>query len=349
VRKLVVAFVASVVLAAGGCGVNETTAVTVNGHRVTQSSLDDELSAIRDNEEYRTAVEQGLQGRGAAYGVLGQGKGTFSSAFAADVLTRRVYFELVRAEVQRRRLKVTGNDLGKARESLAYQIGRGDVSRGRAILGRFHGDYVDDIAQRQAEVEKLQAVLSGTTIDEAALRRSFDERQEEFAQVCVMHVLVNSKEDADRVRQDLAAGGDFAQLATSRSQDPSAQDNGGDLGCTDPNDYVTEFADVAKTLPIGELSQPLQTQFGWHILKVYERKTPAFAELRVQLRQDLLDAAGSALFEWLDGALARADIDVNPRFGRVSREGGQTQIVPPEAPERASASTTTAAIAIPEE
>ncbi len=92
-------------------------------------------------------------------------------------------------------------------------------------------------------------------------------------EVHAAHVLVNTEEEAKAVRERVTTGGeDFTAVAKEVSIEPAAKESGGDLGFFGPGAMVPEFETVAFALKDGEISEPVQTQFGWHILKVIERR-----------------------------------------------------------------------------
>lgn len=90
-------------------------------------------------------------------------------------------------------------------------------------------------------------------------------------QVRARHLLVSTEAEVQELRQKIEAGADFAQIAAEVSQCPSGQ-RGGDLGFFSRGQMVPEFDQAAFTLPVGQLSNPIQTQFGWHLLEVTEQK-----------------------------------------------------------------------------
>jgi peptidyl-prolyl cis-trans isomerase C len=124
-------------------------------------------------------------------------------------------------------------------------------------------------------------------------------------QVHARHILVTSEEEAKSVIAQLDKGADFTELAKKYSTDPSAQD-GGDLGYFGHDDMVKEFADAAFALPVGQYTKtPVKTEFGWHVIKVEDRragKPPSFEEAQDQLRQDLARDIIEAKLQELRGA-----------------------------------------------
>jgi peptidyl-prolyl cis-trans isomerase C len=94
-----------------------------------------------------------------------------------------------------------------------------------------------------------------------------DKMNKEFTQVRASHILVKTKEEAEKLREEIVAGKDFAEVAKEVSLCPSGK-QGGDLGYFGKGQMVPEFEKAAFNLPIGQVSEPIQTQFGWHLLVV---------------------------------------------------------------------------------
>ena len=104
-------------------------------------------------------------------------------------------------------------------------------------------------------------------------------------EVHARHILVETEDDAKAIAAELKKGADFAELAKKKSKDPGASD-GGDLGFFTKDQMVPEFSAVAFTLEPGKISDPVKSQFGWHIIKVEEkrnRQAPAFEQVKAQI------------------------------------------------------------------
>ncbi len=94
---------------------------------------------------------------------------------------------------------------------------------------------------------------------------------EDVTQVCASHILVKTAAEAVQIKKDLANGGDFATYARLYSLCPSGQ-NGGQLGCFGRGQMVPSFEKKAFSMNVGEISEPVLTQFGWHLIKVDAKK-----------------------------------------------------------------------------
>jgi peptidyl-prolyl cis-trans isomerase C len=112
------------------------------------------------------------------------------------------------------------------------------------------------------------------------------------AEVRARHILVANEADARAILVEIQRGANFEEVARRRSTDPAAR-NGGDLGFFRQGDMVPEFAAAAFALQPGQVSAaPVRTQFGWHVIKVEERRTsagPSFEDSRDTLRQAVVE------------------------------------------------------------
>jgi len=127
---------------------------------------------------------------------------------------------------------------------------------------------------------------AATTDD--AMKKVYDEASKQITgeqEVRARHILVETEDEAKAIKAELDKGADFAELAKKKSKDPGASD-GGDLGSFTKEQMVPEFSAVAFALEPGKISDPVKSQFGWHIIKVEEkrnRKAPDFEQVKAQI------------------------------------------------------------------
>jgi peptidyl-prolyl cis-trans isomerase C len=174
----------------------------------------------------------------------------------------------------------------------------------RALVTEAHksGLDKDPTVQRQvtaAEDRALQtAVLSkevGPTVTDAAVHARYDQDiagKTGEEEVHAKHILVDNEADAKKVIAELNGGADFAALSKQYSKDPSAVEQGGDLGFFKKDEMVPEFATAAFALQPGQITQtPVHSQFGWHVILLVERRPaapPTFDKAREELRQKMI-------------------------------------------------------------
>jgi peptidyl-prolyl cis-trans isomerase C len=137
-----------------------------------------------------------------------------------------------------------------------------------------------------------QAIDKGATPER--VRAAYDAMKSQpgfaFEEVHARHILVADEAEAKEIIKQLQGGADFAALAKEKSTDPSAQNNAGDLGYFRREMMVPEFAEVAFTLEPGAISkEPVKTQFGWHVIKVEDRRqtVPTFEEKEPELKEQI--------------------------------------------------------------
>ena len=151
-----------------------------------------------------------------------------------------------------------------------------------------------------------RAIKAAETEDALKARyQSFVKEKPGREEVHARHILVATEAEAKSVIGELDKGADFAALAKKYSKDPGAE-SGGDLGYFGHDDMVKEFADAAFALSPGQYTKtPVKTEFGWHVIKVEDRRTgkpSSFEEAREQLSRDIAHEIIDAKLHDLRGA-----------------------------------------------
>jgi peptidyl-prolyl cis-trans isomerase C len=143
-------------------------------------------------------------------------------------------------------------------------------------------------ARNKLLMESLLQSEGKAAATDAAMRRVYDDAKQQMStdqEVRARHILVPSEDEAKAVLTELKKGGDFAELAKQKSKDPGAAE-GGDLGYFTKDQMVPEFAETAFKLDKGQLSEPVKTDFGWHIIKVEDKRNrpvPEFDQVKGQI------------------------------------------------------------------
>jgi len=137
-------------------------------------------------------------------------------------------------------------------------------------------------------MDNLLAVEGKAATTDEAMKKVYEDAAKQITaeqEVHARHILVESEAEAKQVIDDLKKGADFAELAKKKSKDPGASD-GGDLGFFTKDQMVPEFSTAAFALEPGKISDPVKSQFGWHVIKVEEkrsRKAPDFEQVKPQI------------------------------------------------------------------
>jgi peptidyl-prolyl cis-trans isomerase C len=159
-----------------------------------------------------------------------------------------------------------------------------------------------EFERNKAMMEALLQDAGKAAMTDEALHKVYDEAIKQTPneeEVHARHILVATEGEAKDIEAQLKNGADFAALAKQKSKDPGAAE-GGDLGYFTKEQMVPEFAEAAFKLDKGQISDPVKTQFGWHIIKVEDKRikpTPTFDEVKGQLQNYVARRAQAELVE----------------------------------------------------
>jgi foldase protein PrsA len=155
-------------------------------------------------------------------------------------------------------------------------------------------------------------------ITDKEMKTYFDENKATFAQakqVKASHILVDTEEKAKEVKQKIDKGEDFAKLAKEYSTDTATKDNGGDLGFFGAGEMAAEFEKAAFALKVGEVSEPVKTDYGYHIIKVTEIKEAqeaTFENSKTKVKEALLEQKMSEKYQsWIQGLYDKYEVKNN--------------------------------------
>ena len=169
------------------------------------------------------------------------------------------------------------------------------------------GEHIKLMARVEEQILERQYVLR--IIDERSTEAALKARYNQYVagvageeQVRARHILVANEADAKAIIAELGKGANFIELAKKRSTDPAGT-NGGDLGFFSKEEMVAEFAEAAFAMKTGDVSaMPVKSEFGWHIIKVEERRMgapPSFQEVEEEVRGELARDIGATIIEEL--------------------------------------------------
>lgn len=292
-----IASVLALTLFAAACGGAEGVVATVDGNTI---SLDD----VRSMTNRETTV-QGEEFR--------------------EILSRLVILEALESGLQ----KDLGLTIDEEEVDLVYQSLLDNIqAQGLTIeeaLGQPGAN--EETLRFNARVTVLRNLVTQAELDDPSVVEALMEQPGTITTVCVRHILVETLEEIEAVAQRLEDGEEFGAVADEVSLDTGTE--GGDLGCSFASRYVAPFADASMTAAIGELTYPVETQFGQHLLIVDDRTTPTADELREDIREYITaDEVNTLWVEWLNERLDEADIQIESRYGTWSPGG--LGILPPE-------------------
>lgn len=202
-------------------------------------------------------------------------------------------------------------------EALASQLEAAGVTRADLVT----------FAERLLLVNVVQQAVVDERLDEGTLRDAYDAQLETFTTVEVAHILLADQEEAEQIAGTITQE-TFAKVARRVSTDPGSAAGGGNLGSYTRTEFAsrfdTDFVAGALALEAGEISAPVQTQFGWHLIYMVGRETAPFEDVREQLRASQVVPVFQA---WVLEQIEASNVEVNPRFGQLDAATGQVLAV----------------------
>ncbi len=207
-----------------------------------------------------------------------------------------------------------------------YKVTDKEVDQKVAELKEELGDNFELVLQQNQlkDEEELKAVLKDqllmekaalkdVKVSEAEVKKSYEEYKPEIK---ASHILVKDEETAKEVKKKLDEGAKFEDLAKEYSQDPGSAANGGDLGFFGPGKMVPEFEEAAYALDVNEISGPVKSQHGFHIIKVTEKKEKeSYDKMKDKLEYDLKLAQldSNKIQDVLKRELDKADVKIKDK------------------------------------
>ncbi|HEU4355496.1 MAG TPA: peptidylprolyl isomerase [Actinomycetota bacterium] len=313
-RALVLVLLAVVALAA--CDSGEQAAAEVAGAQISN----EQLAADQQLFDFLTAISGSTCGQPAE-------DETQDAACARLTLTNLIQEELVKAYASQHDLSAdpdtVANVIGQIEQSvggaeaLDQQLKQSDLTRAR----------FEAFATRLLLFNSVQTAVGDDRVTDERVQQLYDENRSQYTTVEVAHILLPTRAEAEEVARE-ATPKNFADLAAERSQDAASAANGGSLGPTVEAAFVQQydptFASAALALQPGQISEPVQTQFGWHVIELLSREVAPLDQVREQITSQ---AAAEAFQSWMQERLQTAAIRVNPRYGRLDPATGQVVAV----------------------
>ncbi|UCF29957.1 MAG: peptidylprolyl isomerase [bacterium] len=276
-------------------------------------------------------VESAVKNTAVRMGILGTPEQSLMDRIGSQVLNQLIAGELLYQEAVRQGFEAKPDKVDESFSELAEQYPSKEEFNEEMERRGFDEDSLKASMKKQMSIQLLleETIVAKTSIEEGEAREYFNQNPERFTeeeQVKASHILINAPSEADQEEKDKALarateitdlaraeGADFAALAMEHSEGPSGP-SGGDLGYFGRGRMVKPFEDAAFAMKTGEISDPVLTRFGYHVIKVTDRKDPRtlpFDEVKEDLMVEMKrDKVNSTVNERIKELSEKAEIEV---------------------------------------
>ncbi|MFP5332919.1 MAG: peptidylprolyl isomerase [Acidimicrobiia bacterium] len=292
--KEIIARVAVLGVVLAACGGTGAVVATVNGTEITAADVE-ELYTERVGAIPAEQFAENLRNTIVEYIVLQQAETRFGISFTPEEIEARV------AEL---RSQIEAQSGGLSYEEFLAEQG-------------FTEERIYRIAHQQLVADAVEEKLleAEGPISDEELSDRYDAALMDLTQACVSHILVETEDEALDAKARIEAGESFADVAAEIGTDGTAA-NGGELGCSALSQYVPEFALGAYEVPLNQVSEPVRSQFGYHLILVTERTTTPLEEAEADLRAAAeIERAGRLVQDWLLQVVGEADVSIDEEYG----------------------------------
>lgn len=255
------------------------TAASVNGEKITKEELDAQLTEM----------------------------------YGADILDSLITNKVIEMEASKEKVKVTGNEIDEELTKLQESYGGEEAFASALEQNQVSMDKIREDIEIYLLAEKM--IGSSIEVTEDEVKTYFEENKDSFdqkEQVKASHILVEDEDTAKKVKEELDNGKDFAELAKEYSTDASNADNGGDLGYFGKGEMAEEFENAVFEMEVNAISEPVKTEFGFHVIKVVDKKAAKAAEFdnhKEDIKELLVDQKIQAEYpNWLEEKKAEYEI-----------------------------------------
>ena len=236
--------------------------------------------------------------------------------YGAETLNTMISETIIEKEVDKADIEVSEEEIEEELENMAAQYGGMQGLQMAMQQAGLEEENLKEEIETNIALEKL--LEPEMDITDEAMKEYYEENKADFKeeeQVKASHILVETEEEAEEIAGKLEDGEDFAELAKENSIDPGSKEEGGDLGYFAQGQMVKEFNDKAFSMEVDEISEPVETENGFHIILLEDKKeakTRSFEESKEEIKSTLVQKQLPQIFnEWYAEKIEEYDVENN--------------------------------------
>lgn len=314
--KTAVVTLASVILLSACGGVSSDQLAKVNGQVITKDDFKRTLSLYSPSYElqfgptvWEMEIEPGV---------------TFAQKFQEEIYEKMITDKVIEQVAVEEGIAVTDEEVAKDFEELSTTLKQEEAFVKMMEENKIDDEYLKAQIKKDKTIQKfLDKKMEESKVTEEEAKKYYDEHIDDFtkSEVKASHILISTrdaatqaplsdeekakkKEEAEAILKQAKSGKNFAELAQQHSEDPGSAKLGGDLGYFDKKRMVPEFTEAAFALKVGEVSDLVETEYGYHIIKLIDKKeaeVESFESVKQSIKENLEYDKYNALVEELKG------------------------------------------------
>jgi parvulin-like peptidyl-prolyl isomerase len=316
--KVAVSILAALLMSS--CGLLEPAAATVNGEKIPVEEIQKVVDEFKGSPEF---ARLGAQGDAEAI------TREFEQSYLATLIRRQVLTPLA----EEKGVAVTDAEIQEQLEGIQAEFAsQGAFEEALKEQGLTLDQLEQLISDRALEQKLREAVNEDLAPSDAEISSFYEDNISDFQETEAQHILVKKQSLARDIADQLHDAPKaqvralFARLAKKHSTDKSNKADAGKLGFFTPRQFVPEFEEAANALKIGEISDPVGSEFGFHIIWVTDREPMPLDEVRGQIVAQISGVDEETAWQnWVKRAYIDAEVEVNPRYGEFNLETQQIE------------------------
>lgn len=213
------------------------------------------------------------------------GQGTLDELIKKQTLQDLVDKEVVIQAAKEEGIEVPDSEVDSFIQNMKDQMGSEEVFQQALEQQDLTEDFLRQYTKEQMLLSKFtEGKMEDLKPSDEEAKSFYEKNKEDYFKAKASHILVSDVDEANKIRKEITKNGaDFAKLAKEKSMDPGSAENGGELGEFINGSMVPEFERAIKTMKVGSISDPVESQHGFHIIKLEERKARPFDEVKDEI------------------------------------------------------------------
>lgn len=196
--------------------------------------------------------------------------------------------EIIKQDAAANNIKVEDSEIQKILDQYKAQLGGDEQFKAYLDSLGIPLDYLKEVLKNQTLVGKYtQEKYKNIKVTDDDVKKYYDEHKDDFFKAKASHILVDDLKKANEIKKEIDKGAKFEEMAKKESKDTGSATNGGDLGEFTNGQMVQSFNDAIKKMEKGEISDPIKSDFGFHIIKLKEKKPRTFDEVKDEIKSKL--------------------------------------------------------------